>query len=199
MDTKLSFSQLAEAFAPYQQLESASFVQGMLVGQMSSTPSLTEAQWIKRLIDEGGIGAIKESFLMMLHLMYTETLSGLNSAECDLELLLPEDNESVVVRAKHLADWCEGFLYGMGLGSLGELSPEVSELLRDFGDISMVELPEVTDDDVADVEADLMELTEFVRMGCLMIYEELNPLPGQPIDVPDQTLGQKSGQKPTLH
>lgn len=192
MDTKLGFNEINEAFAPYSQLESASFVQGMLVGQVSSTPSLTEPQWIKRLVDEGGMGSIKESFLVVLHQIYHETLAGLNSADCDLNLLLPDDQEAVALRVRYLADWCEGFLYGMGLGTADNLSKEVSEVLSDFGEISMVELPELDKESEAQAEADLMELTEFVRMGAIMIYDELNPVEQQKIDIP-------ANEKPTLH
>lgn len=190
MNTKLSFNEYAEAFKPYSQLESASFVQGMLVGQLCSTPSITEAQWIKRLVDEAGMGAIKESFLVALHQLYMDTLAGLNSAECDFEMLMPADDDPLAQRARHLAEWCEGFLYGMGLGSLGELSREVSELLNDFGEISLLEVPDEPDDKADD---NLTELVEFVRMGAIMVYDELNPIPQQPIPIPD------TDKKPTLH
>lgn len=201
MDTKLAFDQYAEAFAPYSQLDSASFVHGMLIGQVSSTPSMTEAQWIKRLVDEGGMGAIKESFLVLLHQFYTDTLAGLNSADCDLNLVLPTDDEPLAMRVKHLAQWCEGYLYGMGLGALGEVSKEVTEVLADFGEISLIEIPEQEDEQANE---SLIELIEFVRMGAIMVYEELNPVPAQPIDVPADieqafSLSDQSPTKPTLH
>lgn len=190
MNTKLSYNEYAEAFKPYSQLESASFVQGLLVGQVCSTPSITEAQWIKRLVDEAEMGPIKESFLVALHQLYTDTLAGLNSPECDFDMLMPSDDESLAQRAEHLAHWCEGFLYGMGLGSLGELSREVTELLNDFGEIALLDVPDEPDDKADD---HLTELVEFVRMGAIMVYDELNPIPQPPIPMPD------SDKKPTLH
>jgi hypothetical protein len=189
MDTKLHFSELNQLLCAYSQLESVSFVQGMLVGQVCGVKGLSEAQWIKTLVHEGGMGAISESVLMALHQLYLPTLAGLNSAECDFELLLPSDETPLAYRAKHLADWCEGFLFGMGLAGEAVLSSDVQELLRDFSQISMLEM---ADDELDDAEEDLMELIEFVRMGALMIHEECNPIAASPVDLQGAT-------KPTLH
>lgn len=197
MDTKLDFNQLNEAFEPYSQLESASFVQGMLVGQLSSTPKLTEAQWIKSLVDEAGMSSIKESFLVVLHYIHHVTLSGLNSAEFDLTLLIPDDQEDIESRVRYLADWCEGFIYGMGLGTADKLSKEATEILSDFADVSMVELPPAEERTKNETEADFMELSEFVRMAAIMVYDELNPVEQQPIDV--STARMPGDKKPTLH
>lgn len=182
MNTKLDFDEINDAFVPYDQLESASFVQGMLVGLLSSEPSMTEPEWIKRLLDEAGVGAIKESFLAVLHQLYHDTLKGLNDASCDLELYLPVESSRVETRLNYLSHWCEGFLYGMGLGEVeDDLSREVQEVLSDFADISIVELPELDEDELEDAEADFMELNEFVRMAAVMVYDELNPVERQPI------------------
>ncbi len=189
MDIKLQFSELNQVLCAYPQLESVSFVQGMLVGQVCGVKGLSEAQWIKTLVDEGEMGAISQGVLMALHQLYLPTLAGLNSAECDFELLLPDDDAPLAYRAKHLADWCEGFLFGMGLAGEAVLSNDVQELLRDFSQISMLEM---SDDEADEAEDDLMELIEFVRMGALMIHEECNPLAASPIDL-------HTAVKPTLH
>ncbi|WP_052501386.1 UPF0149 family protein [Thiomicrospira microaerophila] len=199
METKLAFEELAQALAPYGQLESASFVQGMLVGQLSAAPDTTEAMWIKQIVDEGGISKIKESFLILLHQLYTETLAGLNSADCDLTLLMPDDEAPLARRVDHLSDWCEGFLYGMGLGQLGEVSREVTEVLSDFGDIAMLAVPDTEDEQL---NASFIEVTEFVRMAAIMVYDEQNPVAKPKIDLPDDQdafslLGATT--KPTLH
>lgn len=191
MDTKLQFSELNQSFSDYPQLESVSFVQGMLVGQICGVRGLTEAQWIKALVQEGEIGAIKETFLLSLHQLYQQTLAGLDSAECDFEIMLPDDDTPLAIRAQHLAGWCEGFLYGMGLGGKATFSAEVQELLRDFSEISMLEIAE---EEQADVEDDLIELVEFVRMGALMMHEECNPIAAKPIDTHDYLT-----PSPTLH
>lgn len=193
MNTKLDFSDFSSVFETYPQLESVSFVQGMLIGQVSAQPSLSEAQWIKSLVKEAEMGPIKESTLMLLHQLHLTTLQGLNSQDMDLQLVLPQDNAELAERVKHLADWCEGFLYGMGLGHLDQnvkLPAEVREVLQDFAEVSMLAIPEQVDEAS---EGDYIELCEFVRMGALMVFDELNPVTQSPIAMPDQD------SKPTLH
>lgn len=199
METKLAFEEMAEAIKPYSQLESASFVQGMLVGQLSAASDLTEARWIKQLVDEGGISKIKESFLILLHQLYTETLAGLNSETCDLVLLLPADEAPLATRVDRLAEWCEGFLYGLGLGQLGEVSREVTEVLSDFADIAMLALPDEEDEQM---NANFFEVAEFVRMAAIMVYDEQNPVERSKIAIDaeqDVFATIPTTDKPTLH
>lgn len=199
MDSKLDFYQTNEHFEQFSQLESAAFVQGMLVGQQASTPDLTEAVWIKTLIDEGGIGSIKESFLMVLHQIYQQTLTQLNSQELDFELLLPELEVAPSERIYFLADWCEGFLYGIGLGKLEKPSKEVAEVLSDFTEISMVEIPEITEETKKQIEQDLFELIEFVRMGAILVFDELRPTEPQRIDIPEEVEAVLANSNATVH
>ncbi|UQB42992.1 YecA family protein [Thiomicrospira microaerophila] len=198
MDSNFTFDDYAAALQPFSQLESASFVQGMLVGYLSASPDSTEAQWIKQLVDEGGISKVKESFLVILHALYTETLAGLNSESCDLNLLLPDDDAPITRRVDHLAQWCEGFMYGLGLGELGEVSREVTEVLNDLADIAMLALPEQEDEQLND---SLIELVEFVRMAAIMIYDEQNPIAKPKIEVDEQQalVAELQTAKPTLH
>lgn len=203
MDSKLDFHQTNKHFEQFSQLESASFVQGMLVGQYASTPDLTEAVWIKTLIDEGGIGSIKESFLMVLHAIHQQTIGALESTELDFELFIPE-GEQVHADEKiyFLADWCEGFLYGIGLGKIEKPSKEVAEILSDFAEISMVEVPEITPETKQQIEEDLLELVEFVRMGAVLVFDELKPTAPQKIEIPaemESAFLADLPENPTLH
>src|SRR2546430_3051332 len=52
----------------------------------------------------------------------------------EFELLLPEDGQSIDTRTAALAQWCQGFLYGLGAGAIpdaSELPGEVGEIVRD--------------------------------------------------------------------
>ncbi|WFE68762.1 YecA family protein [Thiomicrospira sp. R3] len=199
MDSNFTFDDYAAALQPYYQLESASFVQGMLVGFLSSSPKSTEAQWIKSLVEEGGISKVKESFLVMLHQLYIDTLAGLNSETCELDLLLPDDDAPLAQRVNLLAQWCEGFMYGLGLGELGDISREVAEVLNDLADIALLDIPEQEDEQL---NASLVELIEFVRMAAIMVFDEQNPVAKPKIEVTkEQALlaGLQSTPKPTLH
>lgn len=188
----MEFDQVNEALAPYPELDSPSFLQGMLVGLMCGDNTVKESAWIKRILEEADVKSIKESFLVVLHELYLETDKTLNGSGFELMLCLPDDNEDLRYRAAMLGQWCEGFLYGMGLAGQSEqkLTGDVSELFRDFGDIARIEISDL-EDATDQQESDFMQLMEFVKIGVLTINEDLNPVEGQPImteDAPTDTL-----------
>ena len=46
--------------------------------------------------------------------LYLETSGALEGSEMEFELLLPEDEAPLDTRTVALAQWCQGFLYGLG-------------------------------------------------------------------------------------
>lgn len=194
----MEFQQINEAIEPYAELESPSFIQGMLVGLLCGDNDIEEAVWIKKLIEEAQIKSVKESFLKALDEMFQQTNKGLNGSGFELEFCLPDDGESMVYRAAMLGQLCEGVLYGLGLvGALSEAENEVPatvrELVDDFGQIARIDVSGLADEsEITDAEeSDFMELIEFVKVGVLTINEELNPTQAPPImDAPtgDETL-----------
>ena len=96
-------------------------------------------------------------------------------------LLLPAEvdaNRLVAVR-----EWCSGFLHGfMSFGEPPKLSAIGGEALQDISNICGLEI--LTDQlpDAAELETQLSEIEEFLRVAVQLIFEELNPLP----DTPDE-------------
>jgi hypothetical protein len=93
-------------------------------------------------------------------------------------LLLPADDELLSSRTEALSQWCAGFLFGLALGGFREevaMPDNVSEVMKDFSEISRAGFTSDATDE-AD-EAAYMEIVEYVRMGVLLLYEELQPVP----------------------
>lgn len=184
----MDFQQLKEVLEPYAELESPSFIQGMLIGLICVDNEIQEAVWIKKIIEEAQIKKIKESFLKSLHELFLETNKGLNGSGFELNLCLPDDSEGVIWRAAMVGQLCEGVLYGIGLaGGLNEmeqkLSDEVREVVNDLGEIARIDLTSLQDlkQEAEQVENDLAEIEEFVKVGVLMLNEEMNPTQAPPI------------------
>lgn len=182
----MDFDQISESLTNYPEIDSPSFLHGMLSGLMCAESEIKESAWVKRILEEAEVKSVKESFLLVLHDIYLATEAGLNGSGFELELCLPDDAESIVFKAAMIGQWVEGFLYGMGLaGKSSEKMPdEVTELLRDFGDISNIEitgLEELEAEEQEQAEDDLMQLIEFIKVGVLTINETLNPVEAQPI------------------
>lgn len=184
----MDFQQISEVLEPYAELESPSFLQGMLLGLLCVDSEIQEAVWIKKIIEEAQIKSVKESFLKQLDEMFQQTNKGLNGSGFELNLCLPADNESVLLRAAMIGQLCEGVLYGIGLaGGLSEmenkLSEQVREVVNDLGEIARIDVSSLADEelDTEQVDQDLTELEEFVKVGILMLNEELNPSQAAPI------------------
>ncbi|BCN93639.1 hypothetical protein THMIRHAM_14240 [Thiomicrorhabdus immobilis] len=184
----MDFEQVNEAIAPFPELESPAFIQGMLIGLLCGDNDIQEAVWVKKLIEEAQIKSVKESFLKVLDEVFQETNKGMNGSGFELNLCIPDDSESLVFRAAMLGQLCEGILYGLGLiGALNdaerEIPREVQELVEDLGQIARIDIGDLSDSEsLTDVEeSDFMELVEFVRVGILTINEELNPTQAPPI------------------
>jgi uncharacterized protein YgfB (UPF0149 family) len=89
-----------------------------------------------------------------------------------LELLLPDDDVPLNERSRALSDWCAGFLFGLGLAGSGTeaLSGEAREVVVDLTEFTRID-PE--DDGSESAEKAFQEIVEYVRVGVLLIYEEL--------------------------
>jgi uncharacterized protein YgfB (UPF0149 family) len=111
----------------------------------------------------------------------------MNDSNVDYQLFLPDDDESLEARVEALGVWCQGFVYGLAAGGVQEdsvIPDDSKELITDIIEISRAgyvaddeaeERVGVVNDDDED-EAAFMEVSEYVRMGVLLIYEELQPL-----------------------
>jgi hypothetical protein len=98
-----------------------------------------------------------------------------------LVLWLPNDDETLEERTMALAQWCSGFL--AGIGSSGDdsldaaMSDEANEGLRDLQQISTADVAD-TDESEEDENA-FVEIVEFIRVVVLMIREDLRVPDGQ--------------------
>lgn len=127
-----------------------------------------------------------------LHRLRELSLNHLCDPESGFMPLLPDDDEALQLRVDALAEWCQGFLYGLATRpalDLNQATPELREVVGDLIQISRAGV-EDNDDEDPDEDADenaFTELVEYVRAGVQLIFLELR--------APDQAL-ETSG---TLH
>lgn len=118
---------------------------------------------------------------------YGKTLKQLQSTDMSFQPLLPDDDYAIEQRLEALVAWVRGFLEGMALAagaSLGQAPDEIRELIEDMVAISQLSEDEESDDES---EQQLLEITEYVRLGALAVFTEFNE-PEKP-----------AGDSPTLH
>lgn len=115
-----------------------------------------------------------EDCLNYLKALAEDIQAKMYSLDFELELLLADENNSLEERSRSLAEWCQGFMSGMGLSGLKQeqIPPESQELISDFYKIASLDT-ECKDNSNQEDDFALMELAEYVRVGAIFIFEEL--------------------------
>lgn len=154
---------------------------GMLCGLLLCDAALEREQWLQRLASGSLTGeaeevALDDDELEMLRNWFDDTVRQLNDSQLGFMPYLPDDEAPLPGRAEALAQWCQGFLYGLGLGGLQDfkqLSPQAREFAADLNEISRL-----ADDAAGNEEAETAysDIVEYVRMGVLLLRDELAPM-----------------------
>ena len=103
-------------------------------------------------------------------------VTGFSEPEA-VAVLIPGDDRPIEERTQALTSWCTGFLYGLGTSGTADpqrLPGELGEIVRDLTEITRAGV-DATDGEEAN-ESALAELTEFVRVGVQLVFDELEPL-----------------------
>lgn len=159
-------------------LTDAAEAHGTLAGCLCAAVVYRFEDWLLEILPDGRAQPLAAATLREL---YAETAGSLRAPDMEFDLLLPGDAQSIDARATALAQWCQGFLYGLGSGAVQDaasLPGDVGEIVRDLTEISRVGV------DIAQTEESnesaYAELVEFVRVSVQVVFEELEPIRGQP-------------------
>ena len=157
---------------------SASEIHGTLCALLCADPTHTDNSWFRSLIpDIDESTSTEDEALQTLEQLRDETYQHLNDPNCDYQLLMPDDDEDIETRTDALSDWCQGFVMGLmmcGLKDFHKLPENSAEVSQDILEISRASSA-YESEDTEDDETALQELIEYVRVGVLLINEELNP------------------------
>ena len=164
-------------------------VHGLKCGLLCSLSSAAaKTRWFTELLDAASLEpasvAAKSAELKALDEWSLHTQSSLNDADMEFAPAVPDDEVPVGDRLKALADFCGGFTYGIGiaLARRGQkpLPADTREIIEDFQAIEAAD-PEDTDEGEApatpaEQEDVYIELLEYVRVGVLLVLEEMRPI-----------------------
>jgi hypothetical protein len=154
---------------------------GLLCALLCADPGAAHARWVGELLSAADVASLPAETSLVLDRLQAATGLQLSGPDSDLELLLPDDDAPLGLRAEALAEWCGAFLYGLGLAGVqegGATSTEVGEVLQDLAEISRLE----PDGEGQEDERALLEVSEFVRVAVMLVYEALQAL--DPTDGP---------------
>ncbi len=182
MSSYLDLQQLIGALQVFGIEASPYELHGTLCGLLCINPDASVSNWLS-LLTQGQIDErATEPSAQLLTQLYTETVSALADNSLDFYPLLTE-NKEYSVQLHSIAQWSQGFLLGLaGIKSFAAYPAEVKEFVTDITAISQAEDYELAGDE-SDEET-IMQLIEFIRIGVLLVNEEMNPL-RLPIKLPE--------------
>ena len=155
--------------------QSPAEVQGFALGLALAKAEGSRALWQQELYaDLDPADVLAGECRGLLDRVFADVFSSEAPADLQLTLLLPQDIVVDSARICAVRDWCQGFLYGFGLGgerAAGRLSEQSRELLRDITEITRLDTEDIEDD--AEHRSALIEIEEFLRVGVMLMRDEL--------------------------
>lgn len=165
------YADIQHLLAQEHSLADAAEAHGTLAGCLCGAAAYRFEDWLKEILPEG---RARGPAAQELRELYDATVATLIQPDMEFTLQLPDDDASLEERTAALAEWCQGFLYGLGAGSIpdaSELPGEVGEVVRDFIEISRAAVDAESGEESN--ENAYAELVEFVRVGVQLLFEEL--------------------------
>lgn len=152
---------------------------GSLCGLACLLGSQAPAAWVRDLESDAAQTEARDDDLAgVLSELATSTCTALAAGDMTFSPLLPPDDRPLTFRAGGLAEWCAGFMHGLGEAAGGRAPPGVleagitREVMQDFSEIARAALGD--EETEIEAEAAYAELVEFVRVSVQLVFEDLH-------------------------
>lgn len=156
---------------------SGSEVHGLLCGLLSCSPENAVELLFAELFPQAEEGdLLRAECQRALRQLFDQTVASMTDPGMGFTPLLPADQTAIRLRASGVREWCEGFLYGLGLAGVVDdsaLSQSSRESLGDLSEIARMNVGTLDEGDEEEEEA-LMQVTEFVRVAVMIVYDNLS-------------------------
>jgi uncharacterized protein YgfB (UPF0149 family) len=172
-----SYTEIQRFLIAERSMTEAAEAHGTLAGSLCTAVSYRFEDWLVEILPEGRTQA--DAAANALRELYARTAQALVGDDPVFDLLLPEEEQPIDARTAALAQWCQGFLYGLGSRVSKDASRrpgDAGEVVRDLSEITRVGVD--GDDDEESNESAYTELVEFVRVGVQLVFAELEPVRG---------------------
>lgn len=159
-------------------------VHGTLTGLLCANEQAPAELWLQHLfasLDDGDLLAAEA--VATLRRLHAATSRQLSDPSCEFRLLLPDDDASLDARVHALGEWCQGFLAGLSLGGIKDFRPlpeDAREIVEDIVEIARADSSYTFSGSEEDENA-YAELMEYLRVGVLLVNEEIQPTQAPPV------------------
>ena len=176
MDTSSpSYLELDNALSQLETIGTPSDMHGLLCAFFCGGVVLSQKAWVdSMLMAPIAVGdSLGQEAREVLVRFFENTQDAFENQLEGFELVLPDDEISCEVRLSALVSWVQGFLSGLrllGVDHDKDYGQEINEVLQDLLKISVLATDDVGCDE--EVEASLMELSEFTKVGLQLLLTE---------------------------
>ncbi|HGE4920333.1 TPA: UPF0149 family protein [Legionella pneumophila] len=152
---------------------SGSELHGIMCGYLCAGADSQGEAYIRALLNNRKDEQSRNA-LLSLFSVFSISQQQINNFDFEFQMLLPDDDESLVIRAQAFSEWCEGFTQGLTIAGVGmeqfyeEESQDALQHLIEFAELDCESL-EVGEED----ERALMEVSEYTRMAVLRLHSDL--------------------------
>ncbi len=151
---------------------------GLLCSRVSLAGADGASRWIAQVLGDATSDlAQRAECEEMLDALCATTWQQLVERQSEFSLLLPDDNDPASVRTEVMSQWCEGYLHGLVAEKHSEdlkkrLAEEpLADIIKDMLEITRATVGDDVDDN--NIDNDLAELVEYLRVAVQLTYEEL--------------------------
>jgi uncharacterized protein len=150
----------------------ASECHGFLCGHFCASNTVAAELWQDHLLTGIDDAADLDDCFAILSRLADRVSEEILAEDISFSLLLPDDESTISERSSALAEWCTGFISGLGLGGLGEKPPLIDECDEFIKDLVSLSRMETAAEDDEEAEAALFEIVEYIRVGVIMLHQE---------------------------
>ncbi len=172
----LNYERVERQLASADVENTASEVHGVLCGLLCGGAADAERTWMGELMpDDAAEGDLLLGECMVsLAALFKETDAAVADTGFEFSAFLPDDDKNLTVRGRAVADWCQGYLYGLGLSGadgLDKLSGDAGEALQSLSEVSQMDVAALQANE--EDEFALAEVIEFIWVAAMLIRSEL--------------------------
>ena len=155
-------------------------IHGMACGLLVVDQAFSQDAWLAQVLQGSPQDFHVQEARTLLRELFTATRQQLNDPGMAFELFLPED-DALETRVEAMQDWCQGFSYGLAMAGVKDMH-KLPEDSREWAEdvVRIGSSGELEMEDEEEGENALAEIIEYLRVGVLMMNEEMQPMKAAP-------------------
>lgn len=159
---------------------SSAEIHGICCGMLVVNQASDQNAWIAQIVAGNPQDFHFQEVRLLLRQLFTVTRQQMNDSSMGFELFLPQDDD-LKAQLEAMQEWCQGFAYGLAMAGIKDFKKLPTDSREWAEDVVKIGASGEFDLDNEDESEDaLAEIIEYLRVGVLMMNEEMQPMKAAP-------------------